>query len=73
MPDFQTEIRNEKLQDIKQELYLLRYDIWSGAITGFLGGANYICAILEVYRHFETTYPSQNVWTKLPIYAAQNP
>ena len=29
MPDLQNEIRNEKLQDIKQERHLLRHDIWS--------------------------------------------
>jgi hypothetical protein len=40
MPDFQTEIQNERLQDIKQERYLLRYDVWSGVISGFLDGAN---------------------------------
>jgi hypothetical protein len=73
MPDLQTEIRIEKLQDIKQERYLLRYDIWSGVIAGFLGGANEICALLGVYRRFETTYLSGNVRTKLPLYAAQNP
>jgi hypothetical protein len=72
MPDFQTEIRNDKLHDIKQERYLLRYDIWSGAISGFLGGANDICALLRVYRRFKSTFPSRNVRTKLPIYAAQN-
>lgn len=73
MPDFQTEIRNEKHQDTKQERYLLPYDISSGVISGFLGGANKICVLLGVYRRFETTYPSRNVRTKLPIYAAQNP
>jgi hypothetical protein len=48
MPDLQTEIRDEKLQDIKQECYSLRYDIWSGVISGFLGGANEICVLLGV-------------------------
>jgi len=72
MPDFHTEIRNKKLQDIKHERFLMRYDIWSGVIWGFLGGANEIWALLGVCRRFETTYSSRNIRTKLPNYVAQN-
>jgi len=72
MPDFHTEIRNKKLQDIKHERFLLRYDIWSGVIWGFISGENEICALLGVCRLSETIYSSQNVRTKLPNYVAQN-
>jgi hypothetical protein len=69
MPDIQ--IRNEKLQDIKHEQYLLRH-IWSGVISGFLGLGNEFCALLVVYLHRDTAYPSRNVSTKLTIYAAEH-
>ena len=46
MPDLQTENRNEKLQDIREQRHFLRHDIWSGMISSFLGGANDICALL---------------------------